>query len=247
MKWTRTQLGFTLIELVIGLGIASFLITAIAQLVIAASASYQLQQNLGALQENARFALSTIQREIEAAGSQQQPWKARADWAIDSTEGVSAVSDKLRFRRWSDRNCYDNFNMALDEKGNSEFYLRETSFVVTRSDNLAQTCRYGPDSGQLTTQINNLGLVQNAEALQALYAEDTDSDGNADRWVAAGQWLDEANILAVRLAVLLASPDPVSHPQGGSIKVLDTIIKPSNDGRIRRGFESTFTIRGRSN
>ncbi len=231
MKWTRTQLGFTLIELVIGLGIASFLITAIVQLVIAAGASYQLQQNLGALQENARFALSTIQREIEAAGFQQQPWKTRADWAIDSTEGVSTVSDKLRFRRWSDRNCYDNLNMALDEKGNSKFFLRETSFVVTSSDNLAQTCRYGPDSRQLTT----------------LYAEDSDSDGNADRWVAAGQWLDEANILAVRLAVLLASPDPVSHPPGGSIKVLDTIIKPSNDSRIRRGFESTFTIRGRSN
>ncbi|MFT5371352.1 MAG: prepilin-type N-terminal cleavage/methylation domain-containing protein, partial [Lysobacterales bacterium] len=61
MNSCRKNKGFTLIELMIGLSIAAVFTTAIVQLVIAASSSYQLQQSLGALQENARFAINTMQ------------------------------------------------------------------------------------------------------------------------------------------------------------------------------------------
>ena len=239
--------GFTLIELMIALGIASFLITAVTQLVVATGTSYRLQQNLGALQENARFALNTMQREIEAAGYRQQPWDSSNDRAIDSVASVSKFADSISVRRWSNRNCFDNPNPDLDTSGRPKFYLRETTFTLSSSKNLAQNCRYGPDPSLLTTQINNLGLVENAEALQALYAEDSDSDGNADRWVTAGQWQDESNVKAVRLAILLSTPDSVSSIDKSSIQVLDTSITPPGDGRIRRVFESTFTIKGRLN
>lgn len=241
----RPPYGFTLIELLIGLSIAAFLMTAITQLVIAAGSSYQLQQNLGALQENARFALHTMQREIEAAGYVKEPWINDTNKTIDSNDAVSIKSDKLLIRRWTNRNCYDNLNPVLDAEGISAFHLRESSFVINTGKNLAQTCRYGPDSGQLTTQINNLGLVEHTEALQALYAEDTDADGNADRWVPAGHWLDESNIIAVQLAIVVASPSPVTQTSGGPIQVLDTVINSSSDGRLRKKFQSMFSIKGR--
>ncbi|MFT5769535.1 MAG: prepilin-type N-terminal cleavage/methylation domain-containing protein [Lysobacterales bacterium] len=245
MNSCRKNKGFTLIELMIGLSIAAVFTTAIVQLVIAASSSYQLQQSLGALQENARFAINTMQSEIESAGYQQQPWISSADWAIDSIDDVSATSDSVIIRRWSDSNCFENPNPTLDIDAKPAFYLRETRFSVSGSGNLAQTCRYGPGSTQLTTQINNLGLVENVEAFQMLYAEDSDLDGNADRWVTAGKWSDEKNVLAIRLAILLTTTNPVDAGASTNYQVLDQSIPGPDDGRIRRVFESTFSIRGR--
>ena len=107
------------------------------------------------------------------------------------------------------------------------------------------TCRYGPGAGQLTTQVNNLGLVENAEAFQVLYAEDSDADGSADRWVRAGQWLSEPGVMAVRLGLLLTTQDPVKEPPVGKFQVLDSVISPAANGRLRRVFDSAAAFKAR--
>ncbi len=249
MRKSRSRLcGFTLMELMVAMALAAILITAISRIVQASSSSYQLQQNLGAMQESARFAFSTMKREIAAAGFQPAPWSAATEFkAIGdlSLDALSASSDRVSVRRWSDRNCFGNSNPLLDETGAARFFLMESSFSASASGNLALTCRYGPDAGQLTTQINNLGLVKNAEAFQALYAEDSDADGNADRWVRAGQWNDKARVMAIRLAILIASPEPVTPVAAGLKAVLDINIDTPADGRIRRVYESTIMLEGR--
>ena len=237
--------GFTLIELMIGLGVASILMTGISQVAIAAGASYQLQQNLGALHDNARFAIDTIQKEVRGAGFQNQPWITSADMAIIAVGPVSAVSDKLVLRRRSDRNCFDNPNPATGPDGRSAVYLLESWFFINSGKNLAHTCRFGPGEDQLTTQINNLGLVEHAEALKAVYAEDTNSDGNADRWVSSGKWQDETNVLAVKISLLLSSPSPLDLKPYGDVRLLTEIVKPPDDGRLRKVFEVVYSIKGR--
>ncbi len=79
-----------------------------------------------------------------------------------------------------------------------------------------------------------------------LYAEDTNSDGNADRWVTAGQWLAESNILAVRLALLIATPDWIGQSTTSNFQVLNSVISPPGDGRLRRVFESSVALKGRN-
>ncbi len=153
----------------IALALAAILIIGITQLVLAAGKSYQVQQNLGAMQESARFAFSTIGREVEAAGYQPKPWEIVVDikaLGIKSVDDFTDSSDRVSVQRWSDQNCYGNLNSDLDENGLARFYLRESTFSINGSDNLAMTCRYGPGSGQLVTQVNNLGLVENAEAFR---------------------------------------------------------------------------------
>jgi hypothetical protein len=80
-----------------------------------------------------------------------------------------------------------------------------------------------------------------------LYAEDSNLDGKADRWVKAGDWLGEANVLAIRLALLLTTPDPAGIAGSESFEILGQVFKQPDDGRMRRVFESTFSIRGRRN
>ena len=239
--------GFTLIELMVAMALAAILITAISRIVQAASGSYRLQQNLGTMQESARFAFNMMKREIAPAGYQPAPWDSDAEIEAigdQSLDALSAFSDKVSVRRWSDRNCYGNANPVLDEFATARFYLREASFSVSASGNFALTCRYGPHASQLTTQINNLGLVSNAEAFQALYAEDSNLDGNADRWVRAGQWSDKSMVMAIRLAILIASPEAVTTPSSGHKAVLDFIMETPPDGRIRRVYQSTIVLEG---
>jgi type II secretory pathway component PulJ len=236
-------------ELLVSLAISAILIAGVIQLALATTASYRLQQSLAAMQENARFALQMIGREAEHAGYHPEPWTEEdrvTAVSPESTEQLTAISDRITFTRRSNRNCFANENPVTDESGLPLHYLLESSFRVTDSGSLSQTCKYGPNPANLTTQLNGLGLVQNVEALQALYAEDTDNDGNADRWVKAGTWLSEIGVVGIKLAVLLASPGEFDADATGNIDVLDETIATPNDGRLRRTFTAAMAIKGRN-
>lgn len=238
--------GFSLVELLLAMAVASLLSAGLLQAVQAGSTSYRLQANISALAENARFALQAIRREAEQASFSEQPWAQSQDAGLEvSVDQVSARGDRLAFRRRSNRNCYDNPNPVLAANGQPAFFLLETRFQVNTSGNLSLTCRYGPDPGQMVTQVNSLGLVEYADNLQALFAEDTDGDGRADGWVRAGQWENSRRVLGMRVGLLLASAEQVASPPAESLTVLDESLPPVRDGRLRRAFESSFAIRGR--
>ena len=98
----------------------------------------------------------------------------------------------------------------------------------------------------MTTQVNRQGLVQNAEALQALYAEDSDGDGNADRWVNAGGWQSEHAVKGIEIAILLASPGQFGREPAGDLELLDVTLTAQDDGKLRQVMTAAFAIRGRS-
>lgn len=62
------QKGLSLVEIMITLAISSLLITGMVQVFSQSKASYQLQEGLGRMQENARFALDFLARDIRQAG-----------------------------------------------------------------------------------------------------------------------------------------------------------------------------------
>lgn len=231
------------------MAIGAFMVTGMLTVVQASASSFRLQQGLGQVQENARFAAMTMAAAIRSAGFQPQPWAGAGPTpaiAAGTADSLSARGDRLVLRRWSDRNCQDQPNPVKDSDGRAVFYLLEIQFQVSASNNLAVTCRYGPGPGQLTTQVNNLGLVEQVEMLQLQFAEDSDGDGAANRWVRAGQWQDESGIMGVRLGLLLASPMPLDARQHHDYQVLDQWVTAPADGRLRRVMLATVPIHGRS-
>jgi hypothetical protein len=239
--------GFTLIELAIALAGSTLLIGSLVQLGLAANRAFGLQQDLGALQENARFALQQIAAEVEQAGFHPQPWSITTPYpaiAGGTADEVTVRGDRIVVQRWSDRNCHDNPNPVTDPSGTPLFHLLESGFQVTASGSLAWKCRFGPDSGSMTVQINNLGLVQGVESLQVLYAVDGDGDGLADHWARAGA--EEVTIRGVRIGLLLAGSGRVTPRSVAEVRALDRVLAVPDDGRLRRVFEVTFAIGGRS-
>ena len=66
--------GFTLLELMLALGLSSLLLLGLVQIVSAAGASARLQDNQARLQENARLAITVLSRAVRETGFNPQPW-----------------------------------------------------------------------------------------------------------------------------------------------------------------------------
>lgn len=242
--------GFSLMEVMIGVFLSTLLMSGIVQLLGASVATYRLQISQGQLEESARYARDTLISHISQAGYQPEPWQdlpALAAITHESLEGESMPGDQLGLQRWSMRNCYGNENPVTDSAGRAAFYLLQAHFHINDSNNLAMTCRYGPDASGLITQISNYGIVENVESMQVLYAEDRDDDQIADTWITGQAWQQESNIRSIKVALLFSTSKPFGQAVSEQITMLDETISTPPDGHLRRVSLLTSAIRGRLN
>ncbi|WP_242112390.1 PilW family protein [Luteimonas aquatica] len=100
MKPRRNQYGLSLIELMIALLIGTILMLGLLQVFSASRASYQLSEGLSRTQENGRFALDYLQRDIRMAGHfgcvNDQAHAQQNPNGLDTTFGAGA-EEGLRF------------------------------------------------------------------------------------------------------------------------------------------------------
>jgi len=242
------QRGFSLLELMIGVCLSAILLSGIVQLVGGSVAAYRLQLSLGQLQDSGRYARDVLLSHISQSGFQPQPWLNLSGFPAltdDSVDGGSSAADQLGLQRWSRRNCYGNANPVTGSDGRPAFYLLRTRFSINASNNLAIKCQYGPDASNLSTQMNNFGLVEDVESMQVLYAEDRDDDGVADGWVKAGEWSGERDVRAIRLALLLSTPQAFDEAVSTDLTILDQAVTTPADGHLRSVWTLTAAIRGR--
>ena len=248
MPATRTERGFSLMEVMIGVFLSTLLISAITSLLGGSVSAYRSQLVQGQLEESGRYARDVLVTHISQAGYEPEPWYTQTAIPAltdEAMEGDVSPGDQLGLQRWSAKNCYGNENPVTGGDGQPAFYLLQARFRVNSSKNLAITCRYGPGASQLLTQINNFGLVENVESMQVLYAEDRDGDEIADRWVQAQNWQQESNVRAVKVALLLSTPRRFGRVDGARIELLDETFTPPTDGHLRRVNTMTTAIRGR--
>lgn len=242
------QGGFSLVEFMAAGLIGSMLLTGLVQVAAGARSSFALQEAIAELQESARFAHASVSDILRQSGFTPQPWIDPAVPVGPSGETADAATtggDRVVLRTWSDRNCFDALNPVLDAAGRPAFHLKETVLELNASDNLALTCRYGADAATWITQIQRQGLVPGVEAFQALWAEDLDDDGGADRWVRGGEWADPAAVIGVQVGLLIASTEPAGEPIARTLNVLDHVVTAPVDGRLRRVVTASHAFRGK--
>ena len=235
-------------EVMIAVSLSTLLMSGIMQLLSSSVFAYRLQLSQSQLEESARYARDVLLGHIAQAGYDPEPWLNEQTFTAVTAEtlnGDSPSGDRLGLQRWSAYNCYSNENPVRDSDGQPDFHLLQTVFRVNTTHNLTMTCRYGPDASSLKTQINNFGLVEDVESMQVLFAEDRNGDAIADSWVTGQTWQREENILAVKVALLLSTPQAFETPVNTQISLLDETITPSADGHLRRVRTLTIAIRGR--
>ena len=90
-------------------------------------------------------------------------------------------------------------------------------------------------------------LVEGVESMQILYGEDLNADGIPNRYVTADMVGNFANVVSVRIGLLLRTIDEVDRQvDSDTYTVLDETVDPTDDRRLRRTFETTVMLRNRN-
>jgi len=232
--------GYSLIELMIAITISLILMAGVGQIFLSTKTSYNLQNGLGRLQENARFALEILSQNIGQAGF---------------TTNLDGIDN------------FDNANIKENETANAT--LGFTTASNTASDVIAinytsatdclgnatggggvATDRYYLNGSTLMCLGNGSGtpgaLADGIDNMQILYGEDTDNDDVVNIFVNADNVTSWPNIKNVRIALLASTVDQMgtANQDTNTHVLLNTpVIGPLNDNMLRRVFSTTITIR----
>lgn len=220
----KSQSGVTMIELLVSLVIGLAILTALSRVFSSSKSTYSLQTRMAALQENGRFAMAFLQRDIRNAG---QPYNedlflpfAPPTWPAGGVTGPAVAapfnsadnvgvnnSDRLSIR-------YRAMAAGTDCLGNpiaANAIVVVTYSVAAGANGVRQlNCAAQGQAAQ--------PIVDGIESMQVLYGIDTvpaapNGDGFADAYVnaatvTAAQWLRQ--VVSVRISVLASTILPVA-------------------------------------
>jgi type IV pilus assembly protein PilW len=254
----RRQAGVSLVELMVALVISSLLIAGMVAMFLSGRTSFLTQEQLARLQENGRYAFALMTSEIQESGYHRQTWdppQLGFAFTNNSTDGGGTASDQIEVQYESDRDCRDAYNTvteaALLPDGSAitvpQFYQKLIRFSVV-DNQLVYTCSYGPVNGTLVQQINE-AVADGVENLQVQYGEDLTNDLSVNQWVAAGGWNNAFDVVAVRVALLMRTPEAFATEQDAeTYDLYGTIVTPvsadaADNRRLRRVFAGEVNLR----
>ena len=90
-KLSSLNRGFSLVELMVALLITLILLAGIGQIFLSSKKSFVIQDSLGRLQENGRYAMETLAQDVRRAGF----WGGNADINAIDDFTPDAVSNKI--------------------------------------------------------------------------------------------------------------------------------------------------------
>lgn len=266
-RFHRQLNGFSIIELMVALAITAFLLIGLVQIFSSVRASYDLQEGLGRLQENARFATTFMNDQLRDTGYFPLPEHENPDidigfnfpsiltgdvpppLTLNTTDGGGTTSDTLEVNIFDERDCSGNLN-PVTTTGNPAINHKQIVFVHDAANNeLQYTCRFGvPTLGVNPPDIiTNQPVLNNIETLQFQYGEDRSGDGSADVYVDAGNWLAVGNVVAIRVGMILTSPDIGTLPADAQvINMLNTNFPASGERELRRPVVFNINLRNQT-
>lgn len=242
------QGGFTLIELMVTLLIASVLLLAISINYIASQRSYTLLEGLSELQENARFSMDVLSRSIRIAGYKQDPaaetikvfpadatFPVAGQVIVGGNNGGANGSDTITVRY--EGNAAGTTTNCLGGAVAAGVIAVDT-FSVDATKELECSTGGAP-----------MPLADGVENMQILYGVDTNFDKVADVYknaagVTASEWV---SVVSVRIAMLFTSVHaaPGTRVTQG-FTLLDNGAQTFTDTLRRQMFTTTITIRNRT-
>lgn len=257
----------TLVELMVALFISLAVVGGILTFASSSKSSYTMQNELGRLQENARFALDTLARNIGSAGYRTtepvppnpgilafdlfnpliplplENVDPHSDPLMALTVGTGRASDRITISKESvtgaTTDCLGQ-NVLPADVGT----IITNTYFIDDLDADGQFDLYCLGSGNVAPQI----LVEAVDNMQILYGEDTNNDDSANRYVNANNVIDWQRIMSVRIALLLSTVTPLrtGEVETETYALLNTpTMGPfvTGENRIRRIFTKTILVR----
>ncbi len=235
----------TLVEIMIALLLGAFLIGGVLQIFSGSKQTNQMQENLSRMQENARFAMDRITRDVRQAGY-RECFTVAGLVPINGTNGAVNAPDTIILQQ-STGDCIPPAAVAP--------VTTTTTYSIQLGGNNRPALfkRVSPPAAAAAPTE----FVEGIENMQILYGEDLDmipatgisTDYVANRYVAFGTaGLLMARVVSIRISLLVSSMDDNLIPTTAAANRYayngTNNIAP-NDRRLRRVFTSTIALRNR--
>ncbi len=232
------QSGFSLIELMIAMLIGLFLLFGVVQIFMGSRLTYQAHEGIGRIQENGRFAIEIMSRQVRMAGFRSQPLSGtslaavngRNNVAAGGTDNALAGTDKLIlvYQGATDggtTNCLGNAVTA-----------NATTTVVFLVD-ANRTLRCAVDPANIDEAVGQ-PILEGVSDMQLLFGEQTiDSSTNPPtrsyRYVTANNVTTWGSVISVRIQLSVDSVETFNPDL-------------PDDGRLALPYSTTVTIRNRT-
>lgn len=244
---TRTQSGFSLVELMVALLMGSIVVLAATNLFTTNQRTFQLQQSVSDIQQQGRFALDYISQDLRRAGYRLG---AGFDGVLLTAETINGVvvpassnntgfnrSDRLSIQYAGVVDC-EGDTVAVEEIIGSTYWVNNNGQLMCM--------------GTVDPATNGLPLVENVESFQVLAGI---GDGSVDFGVT---WVDRyvplnavgtGFVTGINASMLIAADGPATSipQQARTILLLDEVFQtgaaPLAENRIRRQFNLSIALR----
>ena len=222
-SFSNRSAGFTLIEIMISLIVGAFLIGGVLQIFLNTQKTYRMQENLSRIQENGRFALEFISRDLRMADYRACYSDASVATAVSGTNNSTSAPPAVGT---------DTIKVTWKTNACSAAATTESREYRIQSNGLRRDIGDGNGFQE---------LIENITDLQILYGVDigdgtpgnTDRDGTPDYYVDAATITvpDWSKVISARITLTAQSND--------------TNLVTSGDTRLHRTFKTTVLLRNR--
>ncbi|NNF51700.1 MAG: hypothetical protein HKN59_04605 [Gammaproteobacteria bacterium] len=218
------QRGVGLVELMTAMALSTVLVLGAVTVFSKSSATSRNQNSVTQLNDNARFAMDMIRRQLLMTGFRDEAWIV--DTVDDALQVVNDTTDQITVRYAAPRDCLRNSTAG-------------TGGVAVNVIDV--------DSGDL--RCNGEPIISGVEDLQVLFGEDTSGDGIANRIVnagAAGLQMNRVVFVQVNLRLATDRDDVLDVDQ--QVRLFGAsdgagADQTFTDGRMHREFSTVVALR----
>ncbi|MBI1422903.1 MAG: prepilin-type N-terminal cleavage/methylation domain-containing protein [Gammaproteobacteria bacterium] len=232
------QTGVTLVELMIALAISAILMLGVSSIYVSSKRGYKIQDNLSRQQENSRFSLEVLMRDLRMAGYPKTVIKEPIVTATTSDGGTS--NDTITIQYETNFDCLGQPTPACVDDAMKNCAVNKYYIKVDASGNKNLYCL---GNGSANEDI----IAENVTDLQIEYGLDKDTSGSANGYFTWNNLTasEIPYIVSVRFALLSQTPNDIKKVDVNKSYVLLDKTVPYNDKRIHQVYTNTVLLRNR--
>lgn len=227
MKARRIPVGFSLVELMIAMALASIIAAGAITMLVSDAQTSRLQINHVAAYTSGRFAFDFILADLRKAGYTN---RAKVTQLVSGTNADGfAESDVLRIR----------YDASL--VGNRDCVGNPISVVNPALNVVTNEYRVQNIDGVNVLTCNNSLLMPGVDGFQVLFGIDNSGDDVPDTYVKPSELIG-SNVVTVQIAMLVASQNLIGEEATKQYQLLD-VAGTLTDRRLRTLYTTTERIR----
>ncbi len=247
-----TQRGFTLVELMVAMTIGLFISAGVISLFVETKQSYRANDGMARVQENGRFAIEYLSRDVRQAGFRDIFGTIPPTWpATDSIQGWPGANTAPSAASLTSYTANtDVFRIQYDVPTPNSLVTHTNTYYIAPGTSgepglQQRRVRVVTTATTTATTTTTAELVEGVYDMQIRYGLDTNGDSQLDSY--ASTVTNWSQVVAVRIDLLLGSSENNLAEASMSLPFErnDGTFFTATDRRIYQMFSTTIALRNR--